>query len=57
MCLLNFNKTAEFVAKWYKNYYEHSKTNIYDYSMYQILEFEKLIIKSKVNNLKNAKKF
>ena len=57
MCLLNFNKTAEFVAKWYKNYYEHSKTNIYDYSMYQILEFEKLIIKSKVNNLKNVRKF
>ena len=57
MCLLNFNKTAEFVAKWYKNYYEKSKINIYDYSMLQIFEFEKLIIKSKVNNLKNVRKF
>lgn len=41
-CLLNFKETIKMVILWYKNFYI-KKSNVYDFSKKQILDFEKKI--------------
>ena len=42
--ILNFNKTTEMVAAWYRSYYESPK-NIDKVTIQQIKEYQRLLIK------------
>ena len=53
--VLNFKKTIYFVIEWYKYFYSKKK-NIYNFSISQICEFEKLLSKNNKNK-KNKKNF
>ncbi len=41
-CILTFSETAEYVSKWYINYF-NKHTNMFDYSLEQISSYEKKI--------------
>ena len=43
-CKLNFNNTISFTANWYKQYYFNKKT-IFDYSISQIMDYQKILLK------------
>ena len=46
-CYLNANQTIDMVIKWYKFFLENKNLNMYNYSINQIKEFEKIIKKNK----------
>lgn len=45
-CYLNVNQTIDMVINWYKYYLDKKKVNMYQYSINQIKEFEKIVKKN-----------
>ncbi len=45
---LNFDETVNFTVSWYKRFYSSSKDDIYEFTLHQIREYEKIAISRKI---------